>query len=170
MNMKKLLLFAIFSLVCCSISAQDCDLCGTWSGVFRLFNDGDNTTQRTYIKIKRYGDKYVVQVKQVYTYEDQGSKTYYWHECTDVKVNGNLITWKSFSSRESNEDVNWKCNGSVIDVAKIYYVCSARLDDEILYFTQTPEIYCYARNGELIGMFPQQAFPTKELFKNDDNW
>ena len=168
--MKKLILFSIVALLSCmAVVAQEQDpWVGTWSGVFRLFNDGDNTTQRMYIKIKRYGDKYVVQVKQVYTYEDQGSKTYYWHECTDVKVNGNLITWKSFSHQL--EDGDSKHNGRVIDVAKYYYVCSARLDDEILYFTQTPEIYCYARNGELIGMFPQQAFPTKELFKNDDNW
>lgn len=167
--MKKLLLFVIFTLVCCSISAQDCDLCGTWSGVFRLFNDGDNTTQRTYVKIKRHGDKYVVQVKDVYTYEDQSSKTYYWHECTDVKVNGNLITWKSFS-HQYDDDGQSKHNGRVIDVAKYYYVCSARLDDAILYFTQKVEGYYYARNGELIGMYNQPAYPTKELFKNDDNW
>lgn len=166
--MKKLLLLVIFTLVCCSISAQDCDLCGTWSGVFKVFNDGDNTTQRLYIKIKRYGGKYVVQVKEVYDYEGQSSKTYYWHECTDVKVNGNLITWTSFSHQY--EDGHLKQNGRVIDIAKIYYVCSARLDDEILYFTQKVEGYYYARNGELIGEHHQPAFPTKELYKNDDNW
>ena len=169
--MKKAFILLVALLGLSNCFAQECNLCGTWSGVFKVFLDGDNTTERPYIKIKRYGDKYVIQVKEVYTYNDQSSKTYYWHECTEVNVNDNVISWRSFSHQsDDNEDGHWRHNGKAIDIAKYYNVCSARLDNGILYFTQTVEGYYYGRNGEKIGEYHQPAYPTKELFKDDDNW
>ncbi len=161
--MKKLLLLLMFAFESCNLLAQDCNLCGTWIGVFRVFLDGDNTTKRLYIDIKKtYRDKYVVRVKEVYTYNDQSSKTYYWHECMDVNANKNVITWKSFSHQiDDNEDGGYE---------KYYYVCTARVDNGILYFKQMVEGFYYGRNGEIIGEYNQPAYPTKELYKDEDNW
>ena len=182
--MKKLIVIRMLTVLlllvgAASASAQDprladtqgSELCGTWIGVYRVFLDGDNTTKKLLIKIKSYGDKYVVQVKEVYTYDDQSSKTYYWHECTDVSVNNNTIRWKSFSHQiDDNEDGQQKYNGTVIDRTEYYYLCAASLENGILHFSQAVVGYYYGRNGNKIGEYHQRAYPTKDLYKEDDNW
>lgn len=169
--MKKafILLFVLLGISNCF--AQECNLCGTWSGVFKVFLDGDNTTERLYIKIKRNGEKYTVRVKQIYIYDDQSAKTYYWHDCTNVHVNGNIIGWRSFSHQvDDNDDGHWKYNGKIIDVAKYYNVCTATYDNGILYFSQMVEGEYFGRNGGKIGEIHQPAYPIKELYKEEDDW
>lgn len=167
--MRKTLLLIVTILGISNCFAQECNLCGTWSGVFKVFLDGDNTTERPFIKIRRYGDKYVVQVKEVYTYNDQSSKTYYWHECTDVNVNDNVISWRSFSHQVDDWDGE-RHNGKLIAKSKHYKVCTATLDNGILHFSETITGDFFDRYGNKIGEFHQPAYPTKDLFKDDDNW
>lgn len=171
--MKKLLLLASISsiLSITTLMAQDKDpWVGTWTGVFRVFTDGDNTTNRPYVKIKKYGNKYVVQVKEVYTYNDESTKTYYWDKCYDVNVSGNSIHWRSFSHQVDDWSGSAKSNGKIIADAQYYKVCTATLNDGILQFSEKIEGEFFDRKGNKIGEYLQPAFPTKDLYKDDDNW
>ncbi len=168
--MKKVLLMMLLALTFYNISAQECDLCGTWIGTSKVFLSGDDTVQKTYIKIKKYGEKYTIRVKQVYTDNNQ-SKTNYWNDCTNVYVNGNIIGWRSFSHQvDENDDGHWKHNGRIIDVAKYYYVCTATFDNGILYFSQKVEGEFIGRDGGIIGKYDQPPYPIKELYKEEDDW
>ena len=60
---KKLMILVVFSLVCCSISAQDCDLCGTWIYHYPgYYVDGEEIFPKgdSYLRIdEKNGDWYV---------------------------------------------------------------------------------------------------------------
>ena len=133
--------------------------------------DDEYPVDKVYIRIKKYGDKYNVQVKEAYTYFDQSSKTFYWDQCYNVTVNGNTIRWKSFSHQTNdNDDGHWRCNGKVIDVAKFYKICSATLDNGILHFSEAIDGEFYDKNGNKIGEHHQPSFPIKDLYKDDEDW
>ena len=169
--MKRLILFALVVFSCCTkLNAQDYDpFVGIWTGVFRSFTNDDPTTNRPYVKIKKYGEKYVVQVKEVYTYNDQSPYTSYWHECENVCVKGNSISWKSFSHQVDDWDGE-RHNGKLIAKSKYYRICTATLDNGILHFSESIMGDYFDRNGNKIGEHHQSAYPTKDLYKDEDNW
>ena len=168
--MRKRLYLAIIALAfVLSGNAQECDLCGTWTGVFKCFDDVlDNTTRRPYVRINKYGDKYMVRVKDVYTYNDDSSKTFYWDDCFGVYVNSNTIYWKSYSHKDDYWDGDTS-NGKEIALAKYYKVCTATMDNGVLHFSETIEGDYFDSYGNKIGEH-HQPWSTKDLYKDDENW
>lgn len=167
--MKKAFIIAFIGLMSVvAVNAQECELCGIWTGKFRV-NYDDYTVNQIYISINKYGERYIVKVKEAYTYDDQSSKTYYWNDCTNVTVNGNVISWKSFS-HDHDDWGDYRVNGVVVDRSKSYYKCTAVLDNGILLFSQTVEGIYFDKHGNVIGEHHQPPFPTKELFKEENNW
>jgi hypothetical protein len=47
----------------CSVSAQECSICGNWGGIY---TDDNGRNVKTIINIKANGDDYIVRLKQVY--------------------------------------------------------------------------------------------------------
>lgn len=173
-KMKKIFTIILFIWVCSDIAlSQDCEICGTWINTARVFTNGDNTIRKRYIRIRQHGESYSVQVKDVYTYDAGNTKTYYWHECTSVSINGNLISWRSFSHDIDEWDYGEKyCNGKMVGYAKYYYVCSASAHNGVLTFRHTPVGVYYDSNRNYIGedTQPIQNVWEERMYKEDEDW
>lgn len=167
--MNRILVIIFFTtLLQCHSFAQECDLCRMWTGVHRVFTDSETTTDKFYIRIRKYGENYSIQVKEVYT-DDGNTKTYYWNDCNSIRVEDNCIYWNSFSHDDEDWSGNSKSNGKTIDYAKYYKVCKACVVDAVLSFEYTIVGQYYDCNGNYIGEYNQPR-RTYVLFDDDNDW
>lgn len=113
--MKRLLslLLLLFSFSILSAQEQDCDMCGDWMGVQTVeITNTYKATTKYYLRCRKYGNSYTVQIKRHITYFDfdeqkEEEDGVYYYDIANVKVldNGN-ITFTS-SSKNSTYKLIW---------------------------------------------------------------
>lgn len=171
--MKKVIILTLFFLFGLNyISAQDCSLCGEWTTTRRV---SESLTSRIHIKIRKAGNVYYVQVKEVNS-RDANDK-YYWNECRVTNVTEECISWESMSHVIDDDwNENDKYNGYQINSATYYNVCIAKVENGVLHLKTNIRADYYGIKGGFIGSeyntdkYGNPYWIEYELFKDENDW
>ncbi len=99
--MKKLLILAVVRLICtANIVAQECNLCGTWSGTYTFPYIGQ---KKIVLRINKGNTKYRIRVKES---NIEGGDTYYYNNCIITSFSENYIKWYVETPMEYDGELN----------------------------------------------------------------
>lgn len=173
--MKRIGLLLFFSIISLSEGvAQDCNLCGTWEGVYKILvpdpnPEGDvlEESQKMVLRIKIYGDDATIRVKSIPIKDPSNVK--YWSDCIVSYYDGNTIKWSSYNSTSYDWNNSDRKNGKIIYCAEYTWIGSATFSNGCLRFSYYMHSSYKDKNGNEIGTHDT---PTKHLtmYKDEGDW
>ncbi len=167
--MKKLLLLVLLCsahVVLC-FAQSDCEICGTWSGVYNQpsIKMGDNPiSMQLFIRIRKNGQRFQVQIKEV---SKSTGKIYYHPTCNIISANDNFISW------HEDGPIDF-CTASNETYYSVHNFFEAHLLNGSLFISQTRCILKYYDSNKNY-LYEKETPPYKWMtnittYKDDDNW
>ena len=161
---KKIFFFLLFFLSVAAYAQKNCDMCGTWIGMYKVQTQSGICDVKLFVRITKQGDKYRVRVKRTFLDNDY---TDYFNQCYITDITDNTISiYTDFINQEYDPE------GQTYMTVRNYYTLS--YDDVAMVFGDTGGYYeTWDKNKNYIGKTSMPASSNMrniQLYREDDDW
>ena len=159
--MKRLLSFLLLLFTFSILSAQDCDMCGDWTGTTSGTYGGVRVTSKFYLRCKKIKESYTVQIKSSHKRYDPEE---------DRKYDDPISYWKIELVESGDSSIVFTCpvNGDLYE----YTYKLSLVDNSIELWEIGIDDIHFDQNGEkqIVKHLSSQPHKVVTLYKDNDDW